>query len=195
MSEKDAAYIIRQILSAITYCHSKGVVHRDIKPENILIELITVDGSINIKLIDFGAALFFTANSKITETLGTPYYIAPEVLLGNYTEKCDVWSIGVILFILLSGNAPFNGTTDEEIMSSVKRGVFSFKSRIWHNISPEAKDLVRKMLVFRPSERISAVDAFSHPWIQSKQYCTLPEEKTQELLKNIGNFHVILYTI
>ena len=127
MTEQDAAYVVRQLLSAITYCHSKGVVHRDLKPENILIESIGEDGRINIKVIDFGAALFFAPETKISETLGTPYYIAPEVLLGNYNEKCDVWSIGVILFILLSGTAPFNGPNDEEIMNAVKKGTYSFK--------------------------------------------------------------------
>lgn len=128
MTEQDAAYIIRQVLSAITYCHSKGVVHRDLKPENILIDSIQENGKINIKVIDFGAALFFSPRTKFSETLGTPYYIAPEVLLGNYTEKCDVWSIGVILFIMLSGTAPFNGVTDDDIMNAVKKGTFSFKS-------------------------------------------------------------------
>ena len=130
MSEQDAAYIIRQLLSSITYCHSKGVVHRDLKPENILIDSIGETGKINIKVIDFGAALFFSPKTKISETLGTPYYIAPEVLLGNYNEKCDVWSIGVILYILLSGIAPFNGATDEEIMNAVKRGTYSFKGTL-----------------------------------------------------------------
>lgn len=127
MSEKDAAYIMRQVLSAITYCHGKGVAHRDLKPENILIDSIEKDGGINIKIIDFGTALFFSPQVKLQETLGTPYYIAPEVLMGNYTEKCDIWSIGVILYILLCGNAPFNGTTDEDIMNAVKKGVYTFK--------------------------------------------------------------------
>jgi len=128
MNEQDAAYIIRQVLSAITYCHSKGVVHRDLKPENILIDTITQDGHINIKVIDFGAALFFSPKTKISETLGTPYYIAPEVLMGDYNEKCDIWSIGVVLFVLLSGTAPFNGTTDDDIMEAVRIGKYAFKS-------------------------------------------------------------------
>ncbi len=128
MSEEDAAYVIRQVLSAITYCHTKGVVHRDLKPENILIDSIQEHGHINIKVIDFGTALFFSPQTHFKETMGTPYYIAPEVLLGSYTEKCDVWSIGVILYIMLSGSPPFNGETDDDIMNSVKKGVISFKS-------------------------------------------------------------------
>ena len=128
MSEQDAAYIIRQLLSAVTYCHSRGVVHRDLKPENILIDSITKTGKINIKIIDFGSALFIPPDAKITELLGTPYYIAPEVLKGNYNEKCDVWSIGIILFILLSGTPPFNGSNDDDIMNNVKKGTYNFKS-------------------------------------------------------------------
>lgn len=128
MTEFEAAYIIRQVLSAIMYCHAKGVIHRDLKPENILIDSIQENGKINVKLIDFGTALFFSPQEKFKETLGTPYYIAPEVLMGSYTEKCDIWSIGVILYILLSGTAPFNGNTDEDIMNAARKGTYSFKS-------------------------------------------------------------------
>ncbi len=134
MGEEDAAYIIRQILSAITYCHSKGVVHRDLKPENILIDSSSEGGKMNIKIIDFGTALFFTPEVKLRGTMGTPYYIAPEVLLGNYTEKCDVWSIGVILFVLLSGTAPFNGATDDDILTSVKTGKYAFRSTYFSSL-------------------------------------------------------------
>ena len=130
MSEESAAYIIKQLLSAITYCHSRGVVHRDLKPENILIDSVTKDGKINIKVIDFGAALFVPMHTKMSEKLGTPYYIAPEVLAGKYDEKCDIWSIGVIMYILLSGCAPFNGIGDKDIMNNVKKGEYSFKSKL-----------------------------------------------------------------
>lgn len=125
MSEKDAAYVIRQLLSAVTYCHSKGVVHRDLKPENILIDSILENGQIRIKVIDFGTALYISPHGTISETLGTPYYIAPEVIDGDYNEKCDVWSIGVIMYILLCGNPPFNGTNDDEILMAVKAGEYS----------------------------------------------------------------------
>ncbi len=130
MSEEDAAYVIRQVLSAVTYCHTKGVVHRDLKPENVLIDSIQENGRINIKVIDFGTALFFSPQIRLKETMGTPYYIAPEVLMGNYTEKCDVWSIGVILYIMLCGTPPFNGETDEDIMNAVKKGTFAFKGTV-----------------------------------------------------------------
>lgn len=129
MSEEDTAFIMKQLLSAIAYCHSRSVVHRDLKPENIIIDSVTREGKINIKVIDFGAALFIPPNSKIAALSGTPYYIAPEVLNGNYDEKCDIWSIGVILFILLSGSVPFNGATDDEIMNKVRKGFYNFKSK------------------------------------------------------------------
>eukprot|EP00826_Nyctotherus_ovalis_P010696 TRINITY_DN12808_c0_g1_i7.p1 TRINITY_DN12808_c0_g1~~TRINITY_DN12808_c0_g1_i7.p1 ORF type:complete len:206 (-),score=37.04 TRINITY_DN12808_c0_g1_i7:743-1360(-) len=128
MCEEDASYIIKQLLSAIAYCHSRGVVHRDIKPENILIDSVTAERKINIKLIDFGAALFIPPDTKISELLGTPHYIAPEVLRGKYNEKCDIWSIGVILFILLNGDPPFNGFTEEEVMDNVKKDNYNFHS-------------------------------------------------------------------
>lgn len=125
-SERDAAYVIRQLLSAATYCHSKGVVHRDLKPENILIDCILKTGQIRVKVIDFGTALFLAPHGTISETLGTPYYIAPEVIESDYNEKCDIWSIGVIMYILLSGSPPFNGNDDDEILKAVKRGKYSF---------------------------------------------------------------------
>lgn len=200
MTEEDAAYIVKQLLSAITYCHSRGVVHRDIKPENTLIESVTSEGRLNIKIIDFGAALFISPNVKISETLGTPYYIAPEVLTGSYDEKCDVWSIGVILFILLSGCAPFNGKNDDEIMNRVKKGEYRFKSmvtnnskgRIWETISDSAKDLIQKMLTYNPEKRISAAGAYKHKWFEGKDFSVLTPEKNQELISNMNEFYVTL---
>eukprot|EP00826_Nyctotherus_ovalis_P041018 TRINITY_DN4086_c0_g3_i1.p1 TRINITY_DN4086_c0_g3~~TRINITY_DN4086_c0_g3_i1.p1 ORF type:complete len:268 (+),score=76.80 TRINITY_DN4086_c0_g3_i1:468-1271(+) len=197
MCEEDAAYIIRQLLWAITYCHSRGIVHRDLKPENTLIDSVTESGKLNVKIIDFGAALLMRPEAKLSETLGTPYYIAPEVLNGSYNEKCDVWSIGVILFILLSGCAPFNGKTDEEIMNNVRKGEYSFKSnlhptlgRIWAHISDSAKDLIKKMLAYNPESRISAMNAFKHEWLESKQFNALTPGDAQEIISNMSELHV-----
>lgn len=197
MSEGDAVHIVKQLLSAVTYCHARGVVHRDLKPENILIESTSPDGKINIKVIDFGAALFVPPNAKMAERLGTPYYIAPEVLNGSYNEKCDIWSIGVILYILLSGHPPFNGENDEEIMRAVKRGNYHFKSTFpptegptWNNVSDAAKDLIRQMLAYDPEKRITAEQAYKHKWLDGKDFSTLTVEKTQELVSNISEFYV-----
>ena len=126
-SEEVAAEITSQLLSSIVYCHERKIVHRDLKPENILIES-SADSKIVIKVIDFGTADTFSATGKLKTVMGTPYYIAPEVLMESYNEKCDVWSCGVILFILLSGTPPFNGANDEDIIKAVKKTKYSFHS-------------------------------------------------------------------
>ena len=122
-NERKAAHIMRQILSALNYLHSKGIVHRDIKPENILVEKADTNSelgddfeSLNIKLIDFGASIFFKENQKLTVKIGSPYYIAPEVLNRNYDEKCDIWSSGVVLYVMLTGNFPFIGNTSQKLL-------------------------------------------------------------------------------
>lgn len=121
--ENDAAYIMSQLLSAMTYCHSHDIVHRDLKPENILVDSI-VDSKRNVKIINFANALKIPKNKKILELVGTPYYIAPEVIDGKYTSKCDVWSLGVIMYVMLAGTYPFKGETDDEIMAAIKLGEF-----------------------------------------------------------------------
>jgi len=107
---------MRQLLSAVAYCHDKfDVCHRDLKPENLLLEENSIES--NIKVIDFGASKYCKANVHMKEKFGTPFYIAPEVIKKDYSKKCDVWSCGVILFVMLSGYPPFYGRTNEEIMS------------------------------------------------------------------------------
>lgn len=111
-SEKSAKIIIKQILSAVAYLHQKGFIHRDLKPENIVFE---GNDEFTLKVIDFGTSRKIYPDSKLTTKMGTPYYIAPEVLQKSYDQKCDIWSIGVITYILLCGYPPFNGDTDDEI--------------------------------------------------------------------------------
>lgn len=159
-SERKAAEVFLQILSAVNYLHSHKIVHRDLKPENILF-----DGD-NIKLIDFGTSREFEPNSKMKGTHGTPYYIAPEVLQHSYNEKCDVWSCGVILYILLSGSPPFNGGNDDEILESVQRGQYSFDLPEFEQISDYAKRLITKMLTFNPKHRISISEAINDAWFK-----------------------------
>ena len=109
----------------------------------------------HVKVIDFGTSIEIDG-SKLKARLGTPYYIAPEVLGGEYDEKCDVWSCGVILYILLCGYPPFNGETDSDIFEAIKVGKYSFPKEDWGRVSPSAKSLVKKMLRFNPIDRISA---------------------------------------
>ena len=129
-TEREAADIIKQVLQAIAYCHKQKVAHRDMKPENILIDS-TESNKMVVKIIDFGTSQVFDAKEKMTQAFGTCYYVAPEVLQEVYTEKCDIWSIGVILYILLSGEPPFNGVDDTAILDQVKLGLYSFKNEIW----------------------------------------------------------------
>lgn len=166
LSEATAAKIMHQILSAVTYCHQNGIVHRDLKPENLLLESQPQEGKeIIIKMIDFGTSSLFSSSSRLHKKIGTPYYIAPEVLNMDYTEKCDVWSCGVILYILLSGYPPFPGKSNEEIMRKVRIGQFHFNHPEFNTISTEAKTLIRKMLVMDQRSRLSAEQALQDPWI------------------------------
>ena len=131
---------MKQMISCVSYCHNKNIVHRDLKPENIMLE--KEKSFDNIKLIDFGTAQVFDPTKQLKEQIGTPYYIAPEVLNKKYSKECDVWSSGVICYILLSGIPPFNGVTDHEIMAAIKKGKFTFSNKVWNNISAEAKDFI-----------------------------------------------------
>ena len=163
-SEKNTALIMNQLFSAVNYIHSKGIVHRDLKPENILLE--TKDRKdLFIKLIDFGTANYIKEGQLLYLKVGTPYYIAPEVIKKSYDKKCDIWSLGVIMFMLLSGNPPFDGANDMEIMNKVLKGEYSLKTKEWELISNEAKDLIAKLLTFNPKNRITAEVAKNHPWI------------------------------
>ena len=162
--EKKAAIIMYQIFSAIKYCHENGIIHRDIKAENIIIQ-----DSLNsfVKLIDFGSCEILT-KSKLTSTykVGSPSYIAPEVLNGEeYDYCCDIWSLGVLMYYLLTGNKPFTGTTEEEIYKAIKTKDIKFKDKIWESISNEAKDLLKSMLVKNKKKRININQALNSDWI------------------------------
>lgn len=121
-----------------------------------------------ITIIDFGTSGIFDRNEKMCQKFGTPYYIAPEVLENKYDEKCDLWSIGVILYILLCGYPPFNGATDDMIIQKVKSGKYRVDDDEWQTISDDAIDLVSKLLEYNPSKRINAAEALQHKWIMEK---------------------------
>lgn len=159
-NESQAAEIMSQIFSGVNYLHSKGVVHRDIKPENVLLEN---KESLLLKIIDFDTASFFK-KWFYDEMLGTPVYMAPEMVKGKYNEKCDLWSCGIIMHILLVGGLPFDGT-DEEIFKFLKNVNIKIEGPLWDSISDQAKDLIRKLLTPNPLKRISAAEACKHPWI------------------------------
>ena len=191
LSEQIAAIIMRQVLSAVAYCHSKGIVHRDIKPENLLLDSPpTVPEMIQIKLIDFGTSTLCSTGDRLNQRLGTAYYIAPEVLEMNYNEKCDVWSCGVILYVLLCGFPPFPGNTDEEILKRVRVGKYSFQHENWRPISQDAKALIKRMLVMEPEKRASALECLSDPWIKSLGRSTIGNEEAMLMsLTNLQTFN------
>jgi calcium-dependent protein kinase len=185
-TESEAAWVMKQLMSAINYIHTNNIVHRDLKPENILLD--TKKNNI-IKIIDWGTARFFEKNKKMNKVSGTPYYIAPEVLFEKYDEKCDIWSCGVIMYILLCGYPPFNGETDNEILNKIKTGKYVFPEEEWDNISDEGKDLIAKMLEFNPSTRYSASECLSHRWLTDNTKKTIDTKFSIKCLNNMKKFH------
>ena len=153
-TEKDAAVLLRQIIATVNYMHTHNIVHRDIKPENILLELNK--DYMMCKMIDFGTAKIQAPGEVLKERIGTPYYIAPEILSQNYDNKCDLWSIGVIAFVLLAGVKPFNGSTDQEVFKAIKQGRPVYDDINWYGVSEEAKEFTQRLLQVDPSKRYSA---------------------------------------
>ena len=194
-SERKAALIAKQILSALFYLHSLNIVHRDIKPENVMIEhrktsKDSKENEIYVKLIDFGTCNYLEPGNFLHQTMGTPYFVAPEVLEGKYNEKCDIWSMGVTLYLLLCGFPPFTGKSTDIIFDKIKKGDYSFNFDEWKKISKNAKDLVKQMLSADFSSRISANDCLQHEWI--KQFETeekVENEVLKSVLSNIKNFN------
>ena len=164
-SEKDAANMFQQVMSSIKYCHNNGICHRDLKPENLLYLNAGTETDNPIKVIDFGLSQIFI-NRKLKTKVGTAYYVAPEILNGEYTEKCDIWSAGVILYIFLSGDPPFNGASDSAIYSKIAQMKFSFPDKKWKNVSNEAKDLINHMLA-PEKDRYDAEQVLAHPWFKN----------------------------
>ncbi len=183
--EKYAAYVMYQIFSAINYCHNMNIIHRDLKPENILIVDRNKNGFPRIKICDFGTSLMVEKGGvqKKLKLVGSSYYIAPEVIKKNYNEKCDIWSCGVILYILLSGRPPFGGDDDSEIMANVSTGIYDVHASPFNRISKSARDLIKKLLVKDKNKRITAQEALNHVWFK--------EKKAKELYNQIRDENII----
>ena len=178
-NENYSAYVMYQIFSAINYCHNMKIVHRDLKPENILIVDRDKNNYPRIKICDFGTSKMFEKGAIQRKIVGSSYYIAPEVLKKHYDEKCDIWSCGVILYILLSARPPFGGETDKEIMDRVATGKYDLESSPFNKVSKECIDLIQKLLIMDPKKRISAQEALAHPWFK--------DNKSKELFNQIKN--------
>ena len=164
-SEKDASIILRQMMSAVEYCHNNGIAHRDLKPENLLYLNDGPEDNNPIKVIDFGLSQVISPQRKLKTKVGTAYYVSPEILNGAYSEKCDIWSAGVILYILLSGDPPFNGPSDLAIYKKIAEMKFDFPENKWSRISDEAKDLIKHMIA-PENKRYSAREVMEHPWMK-----------------------------
>ncbi|GJU58868.1 calcium-dependent protein kinase 20-like protein [Tanacetum coccineum] len=164
-TEKKAAELARLIVGVVESCHSLGVMHRDLKPENFL--FINEQEEAPLKTIDFGLSMFFKPGEMFTDMVGSPYYVAPEVLRKFYSQECDIWSAGVIIYILLSGVPPFWDETEQGIFEQVLKGDLDFASEPWPSISESAKDLKKHVpsykfnILFLPSYSV-----LEHPWVQ-----------------------------
>ncbi|KAK4419634.1 Calcium-dependent protein kinase [Sesamum alatum] len=163
-TERAAASLLRTIVQIVHTCHSMGVIHRDLKPENFL--LLNKDENSPLKATDFGLSVFYKEGDVFKDIVGSAYYIAPEVLKRRYGPEIDIWSIGVMLYILLSGVPPFWAESENGIFNAILRGHVDFSGDPWPSISNGAKDLVRKMLHTDPKQRLTAFQVLNHPWIK-----------------------------
>ena len=199
LSETQIAVIFKQVLSGLAYLHSNNIVHRDLKLENILIHEIeksktTGEDLFNIKIIDFGTARIFDKKRNPQSIVGSSYYIAPEVLRQKYNKECDLWSVGVILYMFIVGHAPFDGCDDDEITTNIQRGIYRKNDRRWIKASKEVKDLIQKLLTYRPSQRLSAIQALNHPWFKITDsnilYDNVPKGDIISCIKNLLTYNI-----
>ncbi|KAK8916746.1 CDPK-related kinase 3 [Platanthera zijinensis] len=179
--EEDAKGIVSQILSVVAFCHLQGVVHRDLKPENFL--FTTRDENAPMKLIDFGLSDFIRPDERLNDIVGSAYYVSPEVLHRSYSTEADIWSIGVITYILLCGSRPFWARTESGIFRSVLRADPNFDDSPWPTVSLEAKDFVKRLLNKDYRKRMTAAQALTHPWLRDGNWQTLPDILIFKLVK------------
>jgi len=167
-TEVQAATLVQQIVKAIYYMHEAHICHRDLKPENFLFQNKDSIDKSPLKIIDFGLSCEFHEGQYMKTKAGTPYYVAPQVLQGKYDQLSDLWSVGVIMYVMLCGYPPFSGDSDSAVLSKVKTGKFSFNSADWKHISEDAKDLIKCLIKLNPAERYSAEKTLRHVWIENK---------------------------
>jgi serine/threonine protein kinase len=188
-AEDDTARVIHQVLGAVSYMHSLDIAHMDIKPENILFE--TTDGDSPVKIIDFGLSrrhCGIVERPVSSDVVGSPYYIAPEVLARRYGKSCDLWSVGVIVYILLAGYSPFNGSSNDEVHDAVRLGRYRFDPNDWSGVSVEAMDFIHRLLQLDPRKHMTAQQSLHHPWMVRHGLCTeddcMMKEKGQVFLQD-----------
>lgn len=182
VSERRTADILFQLMSALRYLHNHGIVHRDIKSENIM-----YNGR-NAKIIDFGTSRFFDPLKHMGELKGTVYYVAPEVITKKYNEKCDIWSAGILLFILLTGTPPFIGDRDQEIFNNILKEQYCLDIDSVEDISEESKDIVKQMLIYDHEKRPSAESLLKHPWFSILKRSDDKGGSIKNILRNLETF-------
>ncbi|CDR93936.1 calcium-dependent protein kinase, putative [Babesia bigemina] len=175
-----------QMLLAINYLHVNGICHRDLKLENWVFG--SSDLGAQLKMVDFGFSRLFQRGVPMGGTHGTVYYVDPEVIDGCYNEKCDVWSTGVIVYMLLSGSPPFNGDGDKEILWKIKRGPLKFEGARWSQVSDQAKEFITYLLNRNGTERASAYEALNHPWLSEEVQKFDDSIVTPEVMRHIAEF-------
>ena len=196
-NETQLAVLFYQVFSGLCYLHEKKILHRDLKLENLMVsekekDIVTGEEYFWIKIIDFGTAKIFQKNKTEKTVIGSSYYIAPEVLRQKYNEKCDTWSVGVILFMTLAGFAPFDGDNDEEIIRRIKLGKYNKNDQRYVKHSPEVKDLVSKLLEKNIDKRLSAKEALNHPWFEKyggrNLFCNFKPEEIKPYIENLFRY-------
>ena len=187
-SESDAAYLVYQLLSALAHMHASGICHRDIKFENVM---MSNSKSRIVKIIDFGAATHFVEGEALCDPIGTVYTMAREVMTGNYNEKADIWSVGVMMYMMLSLTKPFYGKDKKDVAKKIMDGNFRFYSPKWAKMSHSSRDLIKNLITKDPKERLSASKALDHIWLK-KFYCQesrIPNEASVDIiLKSIESY-------
>ena len=182
-NEHDARECITTMLGALNYCHSNKIAHRDLKPENLL--LASMESDHNVKLADFGFAKRCESPACLATQCGTPGYVAPEILTGKkYDYSSDMWSMGVIMYIILGGYPPFYEDNQQELFNKIKAADFEFHREFWDNVSDDAKDLISQCLTLDVNKRITCEQAVNHPWLKQEKRAL----ESIDLHKNLEEF-------
>jgi len=183
-SEEDAKTLVRKIVSAIEYLHKQNIAHRDLKPENLLVK--SIEDDTEVKIADFGLSKIIDKDKMMQTACGTPGYVAPEVLNAEgYDKEVDMWSVGVITYILLCGFPPFYSESVPEVFEQIMKAEYDYPEEYWDEISAEAKDFIDHLLVVDVAKRLTAEQALSHPWLrQSSKKKSTPLGKLQQKMNN-----------
>lgn len=189
-TEVQAAIVMQHIFRAMFYMHEKQICHRDLKPENFLFMSKDPIEETTLKIIDFGLACRFSKDKPLTTKAGTAYYVAPQVLAGRYDHTADLWSCGVIMYVVLCGYPPFYAENDAEVMARVRSGNFEFKNADWKHISDDAKALIRNLLKMNPKERYTAEQSLNNVWVKMKAPKATNVALDSGLVKRLKGFRV-----